>query len=181
MKVQVRVAHRVERTVNAFSHDIASGSVFYKPKISEGFMSSYSYPTRCIQTQSWSQSRLVSKPDDWPSDDRRQKNLIDLSSNNIQETGAIADESYFPEVIPRHGNSAEQVFSAKLRSKVVLNQTVYTLHVGLKDRLRPTRSGPTSFEACRAEPQQTALTEVIHQSPYAPRDRVRIQSLTALG
>jgi hypothetical protein len=134
---------RIERTVNAFSHDIATSFVFYKPKTSEGFIVVIYFPHKASTSTELAAIRLVSKPDDWPFDDWLQKTLNDLSSNNIQETYATADKSYFPEAIPRHGEFSKQGYSVKLRSKVVLNQTVYTLQIDLKDRVRRTRSGPT--------------------------------------
>lgn len=130
---------RIERTLNAFSHDIAVSFVLYKPKTSEGLIVVVYFPPKVSTITELAAIRLVSKPDDWPFEDWLQKTLDDLSSNNIQETCTMGDKSYVSEVILRKGEFSEQVYSAELRSKVVLNQTVYTLQVDRKDDVRINR------------------------------------------
>ena len=135
---------RIVRTVNAVSHDIAAGFVFYRPKTAEGFIIVVYFPHRVYTNTELAGIKVVPKPDDWPFEDWLLKTSNDLSSNNLQETWAKVDKPYFAKIRLEHEESSDHAFSAELRSEVVLNQTVHTL---LVDHVRYTPPASTFIQA----------------------------------
>lgn len=170
---------RIERTGNAFSHDIATSFAFHKRESSEGFIVVVYFPHKVSTSTELGGIRLVPKPQDWPFDDWLQKTLNDLSSNNIQETCATPDNSCV--LIPQRNDLLGQRYRATLRSDDILNQTVYTLHVRLEDQgylipaarplpgdeSRASVDSPISWSRVALACSPPPLPRVVHNSPKA--------------